>query len=1252
MSRGKMAGAGGDVTVYYGTIAGALGIGPLWSLEYICVNGKKTEFKIQLGSADYIDGSIPDYGSFRLYGGTETQNPDPNLDASGQLHSAYRGIVYIVLLDFSFGKNGETNPPNIEVCWRKLPHQLIVSNSGGAASNDGAYTANPICCAAELLTSWDWASLPDTRLNAATFQSAADALETIVPKLGSPFTSGSLVIDRHYEITNHVAGDDFTNVGAPSNATGVRFRASGTTPSGWSNGSVLTPVGERSFAAVSPFWNEQTDLRAALADLAAISGAWFRTGVDGRIEAGYWKRDGSLTGVPALTISDLTEDPEIEVAETDTLPNSFVVEFRDAQKLHKLNCTSPFNTASVRSSGVVRQQTVKRPMLLQFDQANRHADDLLRENSIPKVSITVQVRRWRAKNVDGTPIRPGDYFGYPVQVHPNDAADVRLFRCTRRSYEPTGDITLSGELETNGAVSATFPRPPVVELPDVLPPLYHRRIIPLPPETSDDSQPVYLLASKPGDVVNGVNVHFDTSSGGDFPVIAGQQAFALPVSLNASVSAAASSLQLKLLVGGGGVDPQREAYLLREWTGGEIEGNDDTLLLILVRKDGSGNVIYNSGIPHIEVLSIAAPPSLVGDVFTVTVLRGRRGTTAKAFNVGSFPDAFANYEGWIIHRAEMTPIVHNDFATLITSQAPAYFRYSPYSRHGVYDPAEAKTERDRRVAASEQLGEYVNQTSTAHQPTDSFTFPPSALTPVVVGETAYTVDLLAPARTVACDSAGTPLVGQLGSGGVTKTTVRVARGASPLAAVPSSPNADQFSIALGTHTNASAAIEGVDVVRCDSLTGDTGAIEIIVNVAGAISFTKWFVLSKARTGTTGSTGAPGASGTSRERRYRRSAMVPATPFGNNPSGWTLDIPGGTDALWASEATKDSSGNVVGSWSTPQRLSGSVIFYTPGPPSGTLIDGDTYFDIADNYKIYRRTGGTWQAAFQPLLKLDGNNNISGLVKADGTDKDFVLVADKFQVWNGVSAEAPFEIVGGNTYIKQAFIGQVAAGKIAAGDIEVELTLGVNGSIRAGSDFGEFKVNNTELKYGVFSVKQHSSITGTEAKVESGAHHATLSAHNYGGHTAGLSTSDGIKGVVITSTGVIQTSGILAVTGAGMADFDGPLNMDAQLNVSGNNKIDFSASGGSAYLQEGYGLNLWGDSTHPIHIRNASLVRGGTGGGSYGTGNILGFGIDFNPSSGLPNSFNCGSSFGSDHAFSSYIAVNTNLGTIYIPYVTAP
>lgn len=54
------------------------------------------------------------------------------------------------------------------------------------------------------------------------------------------FTNGSLSIGRTYEITDYQSGDDFTNVGAPLNANGVKFVATGDTPLVWTNSSELS----------------------------------------------------------------------------------------------------------------------------------------------------------------------------------------------------------------------------------------------------------------------------------------------------------------------------------------------------------------------------------------------------------------------------------------------------------------------------------------------------------------------------------------------------------------------------------------------------------------------------------------------------------------------------------------------------------------------------------------------------------------------------------------------------------------------------------------------------------------------------------------------------------------------------------------------------------------------------------------------------------------------------------------------------
>lgn len=52
-------------------------------------------------------------------------------------------------------------------------------------------------------------------------------------------TSGTLTAGRGYYIRSYVSDDDFTNVGASSNAAGVTFVATGTTPTHWEHASAL-----------------------------------------------------------------------------------------------------------------------------------------------------------------------------------------------------------------------------------------------------------------------------------------------------------------------------------------------------------------------------------------------------------------------------------------------------------------------------------------------------------------------------------------------------------------------------------------------------------------------------------------------------------------------------------------------------------------------------------------------------------------------------------------------------------------------------------------------------------------------------------------------------------------------------------------------------------------------------------------------------------------------------------------------------
>lgn len=56
---------------------------------------------------------------------------------------------------------------------------------------------------------------------------------------GAQLTSGTITSGKVYTIGNYVSNDDFTNVGASSNASGVTFLATGTTPTHWAHSSIL-----------------------------------------------------------------------------------------------------------------------------------------------------------------------------------------------------------------------------------------------------------------------------------------------------------------------------------------------------------------------------------------------------------------------------------------------------------------------------------------------------------------------------------------------------------------------------------------------------------------------------------------------------------------------------------------------------------------------------------------------------------------------------------------------------------------------------------------------------------------------------------------------------------------------------------------------------------------------------------------------------------------------------------------------------
>jgi hypothetical protein len=234
-----------------------------------------------------------------------------------------------------------------------------------------------------------------------------------------------------------------------------------------------------------------------------------------------------------------------------------------------------------------------------------------------------------------------------------------------------------------------------------------------------------------------------------------------------------------------------------------------------------------------EVLSVGTITSVATNTWDLSVLRARRGSEAAGHAAASV--------GWLFRRSSINPATHAEF-------------YAVRDGSNVYDSGIAT--KYFKVALFTGSGE--KGAAKPNDPGLSITLPDLTADEVA---TAYTVLLSSEAHTVACDSAGNVIGGQLGAGSTAKTTVTVLRNNTPLTAVNATPGLDEFSITVGTLTAATATKEAFTTVRCDTLTADTGIIEIDVTIGAIVgAITKKFTLTKAKAGTNGSNGANGSNG--------------------------------------------------------------------------------------------------------------------------------------------------------------------------------------------------------------------------------------------------------------------------------------------------------------------------------------------------------------------------------------------------------
>lgn len=113
---------------------------------------------------------------------------------------------------------------------------------------------------------------------------------------------------------------------------------------------------------------------------------------------------------------------------------------------------------------------------------------------------------------------------------------------------------------------------------------------------------------------------------------------------------------------------------------------------------------------------------------------------------------------------------------------------------------------------------------------------------------------------------------------------------------------------------------------------------------------------------------------------------------------------------------------------------------------------------------------------------------------------------------------------------------------------------------------------------------------------------LGSVNFAGNYIGeltLRDHNGVTKALINGQGGAVFGGNVEIDG--IVQFDGATTHNAQLNINSSNKVHFSAAGTNvSYINEDNGINLYGDSSHPIRIRGAALLLNESAVGSFNAG----------------------------------------------------
>jgi hypothetical protein len=608
---------------YFGTIGMAVGIGPLKAIEKI-VDDNKTVFEgvLTKSTADADPITITDRGRLRLHWGTATQTANATI-ANYETLPPFKNVSYLVGEDFMFGRE-RTNANNFQVVVTREPQQSIIT--GSAAQLNAYGQANIMAIAAEVITSHNGLGLSSSMIDATSWQTVADSLNT---------------------------------------------------------------TDQQGLYAVSPSITSQVTVRDFFEQLFALSGVFIRRDANyDKFEAGRWIPPADLSSLVTITEADICEDTELDSSDMNELPTDYTGEFTDAARLFKRSSERVADVAALRVDGELRTENISSPEVTSRDQMRRRLVELQRQRRGGSLAASVTICRTKGMQVregdyvrldiDTVPGGAGSLMLMRVLEHSSDEeGPVSLQLVSEPAAAPVAffnpPATSTPEVEILHPAFWVRPislRPNSGEEPSV-------SILMARP----NAQTIGVDVMYDTDSGAGTFPVIGTVTGFGQPC-------KLETAATASTTTfRVRTLDYPTAMGDSDID---RWLLSDGYQVSATEADDDRMLLVLIKKNVStGALIDNGSGKWVEICSISGISMVSTDLWDVTVNRGRMGTAPLDFNEGSFPDDYYRYECWVIPGASLERYYHKDFLSNVKNQTTGWLRLRPYSARSVYDPADA-----------------------------------------------------------------------------------------------------------------------------------------------------------------------------------------------------------------------------------------------------------------------------------------------------------------------------------------------------------------------------------------------------------------------------------------------------------------------------------------------------------------------------------------------------------------------------------